>query len=79
MPYGLTTFQANTWSQDEGTNPNTYYAFGLNLHVIHQKITKQQKSLSASSLPSYVLGGGIPSVPEIDVPYRVSQSPVEMR
>ena len=65
MPYGLTAFQVNTWLQQRVL---THYTLSpwLELHVIHQKVN--DKSMSASSLPSYVLGGGMLPVPENDIP-----------
>ena len=47
----------------------------LDIHVIQPKT---QNSPTVPSLPSYVLGGGMLPVPENDVPYRVSQRPVEI-
>ena len=47
MPYGLTAFQVNTWLQKDEYYLNTYYALGLNLHVIHQnKQTNKKKESS---------------------------------
>ena len=66
MPYRLTAFQVNTWLQQKSSNSFTHKALGLKLHVIHQK--DNDKSMSASSLPSYVLGGGMLPVPENDIP-----------
>ena len=53
----------------------TKKAIGL-IYMLFNKTTKG--GLIASSIPSYVLGGGITPVPENDVPYRVSQRPVEI-
>ena len=75
MPYRLTTFQVNTWLQKESTNstqkkPLAWYTCNTKM--------KSQKMAQPLSLLSYVFGGGMLLVPEKDVPYKVSQRPVEI-
>ena len=50
----------------------------LEIYMYYVEGKQNNKNMSASSLPSYVLRGGIPLVPENDVPYRLSHSPAEI-
>ena len=77
MPYRLTTFQVNTWLQKESTNSIHKISPWLGIHVNKNVITKKKMSLPLS-LSSYALGGGMLPVHENDVPYSVSQHPVEI-
>ena len=65
MPYGLTSFQVNTWLQQKSTNSYTLSPW-LEFTCNTSKIKRQ--SVTASSLPSYVLGGGMLPVPENNIP-----------
>ena len=66
MPYGLTAFQVNTWLQQKSTNSYTLSPWPE--YTCNTSKEQNNKSLPASGLPSYVLGGGMLPVPENDIP-----------
>ena len=67
---GLQLSKSTLGYTEQSTNSNTYKALGLKSHVTHQKGNKTSKGPFASSLPSYILGGGMLPVPENDIPVQ---------
>ena len=73
MPYGLTAFQVITWLQPKSTNSYTLSPWLV--FTCNTSKSLSDKSMSASSLPSYVLGGGMLPAPENDIPIQGEPQP----
>ena len=78
MPCRLTTFQVNTWTQQKESSNSLYKIRPWLEFSCNTKRAQPKKSYQPQSLPSYIPGGGISPELENDVPYRVSQRPVEI-